>query len=185
MAGSRGWGRHAATRFHQSDWGYVGVAACRAQQPAMPVSETMRRRDNHCRSCACRRLQVRALIEGETDVQVLWFRVRGLHTRHWSIDQRSGRHPRLAKVSHVGDGFAGWVVLRLWRNTRADSDGEARYCGQPLADPRPRPQRKARRIRRGAAWPNHYGCRPTGLERHRRLGSRSTLSPNAGAISDV
>jgi hypothetical protein len=26
MAGSRGWGRHAATRFHQSDWGYGDVA---------------------------------------------------------------------------------------------------------------------------------------------------------------
>ena len=37
-------------------------------------------------------------MEGETDVQVLWFRVRGLLTRHRSIDQRAGRRPRLAEV---------------------------------------------------------------------------------------
>jgi hypothetical protein len=45
--------------------------------------------------------------EGETDAQVHWFRVRGLLTRNLHLDNRLGRRPRLAKISHVGDGFAG------------------------------------------------------------------------------
>ena len=86
----------------------------------------MRRRDLRA-ACGARPIcAVRALIEGETDVQVLSFRVRGLFTRHWNIDQRTGRRPRLAQVSHVGDGFAGRDILRLRRRTHAYPDGEAR-----------------------------------------------------------
>ena len=63
------------------------------------------------------------LVEGETHVQVLWFRVRGLLPCHLDLDQRPGRRPRLAEISHIGDGFAGRGVLRLWRRT-CENSGE-------------------------------------------------------------
>ena len=56
---------------------------------------------------------------GGTDVEVHWFRVRALPARHWNINQRPGRRPRLAKVSHVVDDWAGWVFLHLRQEARA------------------------------------------------------------------
>ena len=40
-------------------------------------------------------------------------------------------------------------------------------------------------FRRSAAGLNHYGCRPTRLERHRRLDWREALSEHACAVSNV
>ena len=107
--------------------------------------------DFHCRSRASR-------MGGETDGQTYEFCVRGLPARHWNINPRPGRQPRLAKVSHVGDGFAGRTLLRLWRSASTDSDGEAWHLlagsgvdtlGEAPSQLPRRPRSEAARARRG------------------------------------
>src|SRR5262245_41755460 len=91
----------------------------------------------------------------------------------------------MAEIAHFSNGFAGRGVLHLWRRTRADPHGKARHCGQSLANPRPGPQREARRWRRGAAWHDYDGGWPARLERHRRLDRWEVLPKHACAVSNV
>ena len=84
--------------------------------------------------------------------------------------------PEWPKSLTLATASPGGPVLRLWRSARANSDGKTRHSGQPLADARLDPQPEAPRQQRGAACVDCDGGRPAGLERHRRLDQRQTLS---------
>jgi hypothetical protein len=64
-----------------------------------------------CSSCGGALHAVRPLMEGEADVQVLWFRVRDLLTRNLDLDYPPSRQSRLAKIPHLGDRLAGRCFL--------------------------------------------------------------------------